>query len=337
MKQTLKIVIPMAGWGTRMRPHTWSKPKPLVGVAGKPSFDHLMDMFGSIPADYDVEYIFIISPFLGEQIPVHVKDHYPNIKAHYIVQDEMKGQSHTIWLSRHLVSGPTIVIFSDTLLETDFSFLSNFEHDGAAWVKPVPDPRRFGVAVVGEDQFIEKLIEKPTEMDNNLVVVGCYYFKNGADLVNAVDEQIDRSIQLKGEYFLADAINILLERGKKLTTKKVDVWLDTGTIDATLETNRYMLDHGKDNSVEASKDPDIHVISPVYIHPSAKVEHSIIGPHVSIGANCVVERSIISNSIVDEGSEVVDTALDNSFIGRNTRVEGNPKTINIGDNSILNI
>lgn len=337
MKQTLKIVIPMAGWGTRMRPHTWSKPKPLVGVAGKPSFDHLMDMFDTIPADFEIEYIFIISPFLGEQIPIHVKNNYPDIKAHYIVQDEMKGQSHTLWLSRHLVSGPTVVIFSDTLLETDFSFLSDLQTDGAAWVKPVPDPRRFGVAVVGSENYITKLIEKPSDVTNNLVVVGCYYFAKGEELVSAVDEQIDRSIQLKGEYFLADAINIMLERGAKLITKNVEVWMDTGTIDATLETNRYMLDHGKDNSAQAAQDPDTHVIPPVFVHPTARIEHSIIGPHVSIGANCVVERSIISNSIVDEGSEVVKTSLDSSFIGRNTRVEGNPKVINIGDNSILHI
>lgn len=337
MKRTLKIVIPMAGWGTRMRPHTWSKPKPLVGVAGKPSFDHLMDMFQSIPADFDIEFVFIISPYLGEQIPVYVEKHYPSIKANYIVQDEMKGQSHAIWLSRKLIEGPTIVIFSDTLLDTDFSFLSTFQYDGVAWVKPVPDPRRFGVAVVDADQNIQKLIEKPTELENNLVVVGCYYFKNGSDLVKAVDRQLEENIQLKGEFFLADAINLMLKGGSKMTIQPVEVWLDTGTIEATLETNRFMLDHGKDNSSKAAQIPNVRVISPVFVHPNARVSNSIIGPHVSIGANCVIENTIISNSIVDEGSEVRNTALQGSFIGRNTKVDGTPKTINIGDNSILNI
>jgi len=263
LKRTLKIVIPMAGWGTRMRPHTWSKPKPLVGVAGKPSFDHLMDMFQTIPVDFDIEFVFIISPYLGEQIPVYIEKHYPSIKANYIVQDEMKGQSHAIWLSRKLIEGPTIVIFSDTLLDTDFRFLSTFQYDGVAWVKPVPDPRRFGVAVLDANQYIQKLIEKPTELENNLVVVGCYYFKNGSDLVEAVDRQIEENIQLKGEFFLADAINLMLKGGSKMTTQPVEVWLDTGTIEATLETNRFLLDHGKDNSSEATQIPNVQVISPV--------------------------------------------------------------------------
>ena len=132
MTETLKIVIPMAGWGTRMRPHTWSKPKPLIGVAGKPSFDHLMDMFKTLPEPDNTEYVFIIGPFLGEQIPVYVKKHYPHVNAQYVVQEEMKGQSHTIWLARHLLSGPTIVVFSDTLLETSFSFLADEQSDGVA-------------------------------------------------------------------------------------------------------------------------------------------------------------------------------------------------------------
>ena len=337
MANNLKIVIPMAGWGTRMRPHTWSKPKPLVGVAGKPSLDHLMDMFTSIPKNISVEYIFIIGPFLGEQIPVYIRKHYPHIKASYIVQEEMKGQSHTIWLARHLLSGPMMVVFSDTLLETDFGFLANETNDGVAWVKAVPDPRRFGVAELNQQNLINKLIEKPQTIENNLAVVGCYYFKSAENLVSAVDEQIKRDIQLKGEYFLADAINIMLENGAKMRTEHVEVWLDTGTIEATLQTNQFMLDHGKDNSAEAAKLNDVKVIAPVFIHPSAKVTGSVIGPHVSVGADCEVSQCIISNSILDEGSSVSNCALDGSFIGRNARVDGQSKTINIGDNSSIKL
>jgi glucose-1-phosphate thymidylyltransferase len=337
LSDTLKIVIPMAGWGTRMRPQTWSKPKPLVGVAGKPSFDHLMDMFKSIPSPKDAEYIFIIGPYLGEQIPVYVKKHYPEVKAHYVVQEEMKGQSHTIWLARHLISGPTIVAFSDTLLETDFSFLGAEKSDGVAWVKAVPDPRRFGVAEVNAEGSITRLIEKPQTMENNLALVGCYYFKKGEELVSAVNEQMKRGIQLKGEYFLVDAINIMLDYQTKMRTQSVDVWLDTGTIEATLETNRYMLEHGRDNSAESAKREGVTIIPPVYIHPSAKVERAVIGPHVSLSTDCEVIGCVIRNSILDDGASVADSVLDGSFVGRHANVEGHAKTVNIGDNSSVQI
>lgn len=337
MTETLKIIIPMAGWGTRMRPQTWSKPKPLIGVAGKPSFDHLMDMFKTIPDPKNAEYIFVIGPFLGEQIPVYVKKQYPQIKAHYVVQEEMKGQSHALWLARHLLSGPTIMVFSDTLLDTDFSFLAEEESDGVAWVKAVPDPRRFGVAEVDKDGGILRMIEKPQSMENNLALVGCYYFKHGEDLVQAINEQMKRGIQLKGEYFLVDAINIMIDHGAKMRTNAVDVWLDTGTIEATLETNTYMLEHGRDNSTEAALREGITIIPPVFIHPSAKVEASVIGPHVSISLDCEVSGCIIRNSILDDGAGVTDSVLFGSFIGRHAKVEGNPRTVNIGDNSSVQI
>lgn len=336
MTDTLKIIIPMAGWGTRMRPQTWSKPKPLVSVAGRTSFDHLMDMFKTIPHPERAEYVFIIGPFLGEQIPVYVQKHYPHITAHYVVQEEMKGQSHALWLARHHLKGPTLMVFSDTLLETDFSFLATEESDGVAWVKAVPDPRRFGVAEVREGRIV-RLIEKPQTMENNLALVGCYYFKRGEELVAAINEQMKRGIALKGEYFLADAINILLDYGARMRTHSVEVWLDTGTIEATLETNRYMLEHGRDNSEEAAQRPGITIVPPVFVHPSARVKGSVIGPNVSIGAECEVSGCVLRNSILDDSAVVTDSVLDGSFIGRHARIEGRPATVNIGDNSSVRL
>ncbi len=337
MSETLKIIIPMAGWGTRMRPHTWSKPKSLVSVAGKASLDHLLDMFTTLPDPKNSEFIFIIGPFLGEQIPVYIKKNYPEIKVNYILQEEMKGQSHALWLARDYMHGPMIMVFSDTWLDTDFSFIADEKSDGVAWVKAIEDPRRFGVAEVNAEGRIVRLIEKPESMDNNLALVGCYYFKNSEKLLSAIDEQMQRGIELKGEYFLADAINIMLEHGAHMRINKVETWLDTGTIDATLETNAYMLDHGRDNSQEAAKRPGVAILPPVFIHPSAKVQASVIGPHVSIGQGCEVNNCVIHNTILDDEAALTNSVLERSFIGRQAKVEGRAASVNIGDNSSIRL
>ncbi|MBL8076913.1 MAG: hypothetical protein JNM55_03040 [Anaerolineales bacterium] len=339
MAETLKIVIPMAGWGTRMRPHTWNKPKPLVSVAGKTSLEHVMDMFKTLPEPDNVEYIFIVGPYLGElQVPEFIKENYPDLKAHVVVQREMKGQSHALALAREFLRGPMMVCFSDTLMETDFSFLDKEEADGVAWVMPVPDPRRFGVAELNSEGWVKRFIEKPQSMDNNLVVVGCYYFKSAEKLLTAIDEQMDRGIMLKGEYFLTDTISVMIEDGAKVRTQQIDTWLDTGTIEATLDTNKILLEKIKSN-VLTFKRSNVEIVDPVFIHPTAEISNAKIGPYASIGANCKITNSQIAESILEAGCEITDAALSRSLIGRQASVkgrsDGHVAVLNIGDNSSI--
>ena len=336
MAENLKVVIPMGGWGTRMRPHSLSKPKPLIAVAGKTSLEHLMDIFQTLPDPKHTEYVFIVAPYLAEmQIPPFIAEHYPDIKAHFVVQAEMRGQSHALYIARQYLTGPILMIFPDTLIETDFSFLDREKSNVVAWVKPVPDPRRFGVAEVNVDGWVTRFIEKPQSLDNNLVVVGCYYFQSGEALLDAIEEQFRRNIQLKNEYFLTDAISIMIEKGALARTERVETWLDTGTIDSTLETNQHLL---KRMDFKPAERPGLKVLPPVFIHPTAEVSEAVIGPNVSIGPNCKINQAVIQDSIIEEGTQITRAALTHSFIGRNCMVVGQANkeeaaSLNIGDNS----
>lgn len=338
--EPLKIIIPTAGWATRMRPQTWSKPKPLISVAGKTAFDHLLDSFHTLPDTADVEFVIIYSPGLGEtQIPPFMKENYPELKVSYVLQPLMKGQSDALWLAREHLGGPVIICFSDTLMETDFSFLTREISEGVAWVKEVSDPRRFGVAEVNADGWVRRLIEKPQSIENTRVVVGCYYFREGGKMLTAIEEQFQRGTSLKGEYFLTDAINIMIEHGMKMRTQNVAVWLDTGTIDATLNTNRYLLEHGRENAANHFGE-DVEIIRPVFIHPTAQVSHSTIGPHVSVAADCRITDARVEDSILESGVTVEAATLKGCFIGRQARVTGRSAddtllTLNIGDNSSI--
>ncbi len=336
MTQPLKVVIPMAGLGTRLRPHTWSKPKQLISVAGKVVLDHVLDTLSSLSDPGNIELINIVG-YLGEQIEDYIGEHYPHIRAHYVIQDNPLGQSHAISLARHLLGGPMLMVFADTLIETDLSFIGREDVEAVVWVKPVPDPRRFGVAQVGEDGLVERLIEKPQSMENNLAVVGFYYFQRSEDLLAAIDEQMKRDLQLKGEFFLADAVNIMLQGGLRMRPEVVDVWLDAGTSEALLETNRYLLDNGRNNCAADTSAEDSVIIPPVFIHPTAALKHSIIGPHVSMGAGCVVENSILRDSILEDGACVDGAILEASLIGRQAQIRRRSATINAGDQTAVTL
>jgi len=333
---TLKIVVLMAGYGTRLRPHTWSRPKQLIRLADKLVLDHLLDIFGTIPDSSTTEFVFVIG-YLGNKIRDYMQSAHPDLSVRYVEQSEMRGQSHAVLLARQHLDCPLLVIYADTLIKTDFSFIAYETADAIAWVKSVPDPRRFGVASLGEDGWVTHLIEKPKDKDNNLVLVGCYYFQNPHTLLDGIEQQIQHNISLKNEFYLADAINVMLEHGLKMRTKSVETWLDAGTIDDVLSTNRYYLDHGHASSHDTLAHNNSVIVSPSFIHPTARIENSIIGPYAAIGANCTIQSSIIRDSIIDDGSMVSNAIMEHSLIGCDVKIHDRPGILNLGDQTELSL
>ena len=324
----------MAGFGKRLRPHTWSKPKPLVNTAGKAVLSHVLDVI-STAADLESSEIVFIIGYLGDQVKDYMQENYPQVKTHYYVQEEMRGQSHAIALARQQLKGPTLIIFVDTIADEDMSFLSKREEEAVIWVKQVDDPRRFGVVEIGEDGFVSNLIEKPDTIENDLAIIGYYYFAHGEDLMSAIDRQIDEDIRTKGEYFIADAISLMIKDGLKLLPKVVNVWLDAGLPETVLSTNRHLLDHGRDNTLEASKREGVTVHPPVYIHPSAEISDSDIGPYASIGAGCTVIGSTIEDSILEKDAQIKEAKLKGGIIGERARVQNVTGIINVGDDAVV--
>jgi glucose-1-phosphate thymidylyltransferase len=310
----MKIIIPMAGMGKRLAPLTLHRPKPLVRLADQRLLDHVLNTFRALEEKYALEYIFIIG-YLGEHIKEYMKDKHPQKKVTYYVQDQLMGQSHAIYLAKEAISGPILVTYGDTINEIDYSFLSLDTMDGVASVQEVDDPRRHGVAIVGPGGLITKLVEKPKTMEHKLALTGIYYLAEGKELIQAIETQIAGGTSLNNEYYLADAINILVEKSAPIRTEKVLRWLDAGTPEAVLETNAYLLRHHSESHNKMREQSNV-LIPPVFIHESARVENSTVGPNAAIGANCTINRSIIKNAIVDDDSTLTEVKLENSLIGK---------------------
>jgi len=325
----MKVIIPLAGFGTRMRPHTYTKPKPLINVAGKPVLGHILDKLKGLDID---EIVFIVG-YLGDQVRAFVGENY-NFKAHYVEQKELLGQAHAIYLAKELVTGPTIILFVDTMFDANLDVLKKEKSDGVIYVKEVEDPRRFGVTLVDKKGHITRLIEKPDSMADNLAVIGLYYVKDAQRLMAAIKTLMDKNIQTKGEFYLADALQLMIDDGAVLRPEPVSVWLDCGKPETVLETNRYLLKHNMDNSDEVASIASI-IVPPVHIHPTVKIKNSIIGPYVTIAANCEVDDSIIRDSIVDEESYIKDAMLRESLVGRKVDLIGRYRRLNLGDSAYV--
>jgi glucose-1-phosphate thymidylyltransferase len=324
----------MAGFGTRLRPHTWSKPKPLVQIAGKTVLDHVLDIVSTAADLNDCRLVFIIG-YLGDKIQEYMKTNYPDVETNYYVQEKMLGQTHAIAMAREQLSGPTLVLFSDTIVQDDMSFLLNnkVQEDAVIWVKKVEDPRRFGVVVTDEDGFVKEIIEKPESMENDLAVVGYYYFRRGEDLLAAIDKQMKEKMITKGEYYIADAIMLMVEQGLKLIPKPVDVWLDAGLPDSVLATNQFLLANGREKTEVNTLPADIEVVSPVYIHPTANLKNVKIGPNVSIGPNVKVTNSHIQDAIIERDATVEACKLNHSLVGERAHISGLKGALVIGDDA----
>jgi glucose-1-phosphate thymidylyltransferase len=323
----LKAVIPVAGVGTRLRPHTHTVPKALLYVAGKPILGHIIDMVSSL----DVDEIVLVVGYMGDQIEEFVSRNY-DLPIRTVVQEEARGLGHAIYVTREVVGAgcPLLVILGDTIFDLDFGPILEGKRNFIG-VKDVEDPRRFGVVKCEGDRIVE-FVEKPEKPPSRLAIVGLYYFMDGAPLYDALDEVVRRDIRTKGEYQLTDALQILLERGTEMSCLPVEGWFDCGNSETLLATNRYLLDR-RDGVTEL---PGSIVIPPISVDPSAVVEGSIVGPHVSVAAGAVIRGSIIRNSILGEGAVVESAALEGSLVGNQAVVRDVFRRLNVGDSSQIN-
>jgi glucose-1-phosphate thymidylyltransferase len=323
----MKVIVPVAGKGTRLRPHTHTKPKSLVRVAGKPILGHLIDRIRSLPMD---ELILIIDPDESKEASIRqYLDETAPVTVRYVRQAELKGPAHAIYLARDYIDQEVLIIFNDTLFDADLSRLDTHQSDGMIWVRDVEDPRRFGVIELQGSRIV-RLVEKPEVPPSNLAMIGMYYLKDGPGLMKRIERVMQQGQMVKGEFYLPDPLQLMIDEGYHLEAASVQGWYDCGTIEALLDTNRVLLANGHQKAIETI---DSVIIPPVCIEAGALIRHSIIGPYVSIAPQAVVEHSIIRDSIINEGASVHDALLQRSLIGEQAFVKGGYKRLNVGDSS----
>ena len=326
----MKAIIPIAGVGTRMRPHTLNHAKVLLPVAGKPMISYIVDAL----IENEINNVVFIIGYLGEQVKDYIETTYPSLKTDFIEQKEMLGLGHAVYMAEPFVKDEEIlIILGDTLFDVNFSDMISTPHSNLG-VKTVDDPSRFGVAVVN-DRFIQKLVEKPKTPVSNLALVGLYYVKNGDFLMTCIKEIMKKKVRTSGEYQLTDALQLMIEKGEKFTPFQVENWYDCGKKETVLETNRIILQNHRDNSADFMALKTVRVINPVYIGTNVKLKNCIIGPNVSIGDDSEIEGSVIKNSIIGNETVIKNCCFDDSIIGNFAVVSRLAEKVNLSDYSIV--
>ncbi|MCF8713676.1 nucleotidyltransferase [Joostella atrarenae] len=335
----MKIIVPMAGRGSRLRPHTLTIPKPLIPIAGKPIVQRLVEDIAKV-LDQDIEEIaFIIKDDFGAEIEAKLNEIAASLNAKGTIyyQDKPLGTGHAIMCAKESLSGPCVIAYADTLFKADFNL--DQTADSVIWVKQVDKPEAYGVVELNDEKNISGLVEKPTEFVSDLAVIGIYYFKEGEQLKAELQKVLDANILHGGEYQINDGIKAMMAQGKKFVPGKVDEWMDCGNKNVTVETNSRMLqflhEDGENLVSSTVKQENATIIQPCYIGEHVVLKNASVGPNVSIGDGTVVENSTIKNSLIQTQSVIKNADLDNAMIGNFAKFDGKFTDVSIGDYSVL--
>jgi glucose-1-phosphate thymidylyltransferase len=330
----MKAIIPVAGIGSRLRPHTHTQPKSLIPVAGKPILAHIVD---ELIHQGITDLIFIIG-YMGDKIEKYVTSHYPKVNSQFVIQTSGKGTAHALWLTKEMVKPEEemLIVFGDTIFKANLKEILASEYTTLG-VKKVEDPRDFGVAELNEEGFILKLVEKPRIPKSNLALVGVYKIKRAGYLFDAIQYVLENNIKTLDEYNLTDVLMHMIKTGERMNTFKVENWFDCGKKDILLETNAILLKEGGFKKPDAKQYVNTIIIPPVFIGKDSLVSNSIIGPFVSIGEKAIVDYAIIKNSIIGPYSQLEYANLQNSIIGNDASLKGSPLSLNLGDSTEINL
>lgn len=322
----MKVIIPLAGKGTRLRPHTYVTPKPMLRIAGKPVMQYILDDLEKLGGVDEVVYI---TGHLKDKVEEYAKAAL-TVPSVFIEQKVQDGTAGAVGLAREHIDRPVLIIFVDTIFEADLSVIHTSTADGIIWTKEVEDYQRFGVVVTDAAGHMTKIVEKPKEPISKRANIGLYYIRNWQLLYEGIQHVLTQP-KNQGEYFLTDAFQYMIEHGAKIKVIDVDGWYDAGKIDTLLETNRVMLEKGRariPSNIDRSQ-----VVEPVYIEDGVTIQSSMVGPNVSLGAGCIVENATLRDTIVGAKSRIVRSNLTNSLIGDDVFVAGIVGEVTLGDHS----